>query len=201
VKECAAAWRQEGSGRGGKMESVMRICSFAALLAIGGLLTVYPVRAAQHTGRLVRETPPVKLEVTGLSIIPAQPEPGQPVTVKLTIKNAGAGSVVKVPWSIHYATGNQTLASGEQQNVTAGSSFEATVTWTAKAGAQKLQGYVDPKGTLKNTAPSASQVTDLNITVPQVPAAHSLSWAAQGLGRKDNFAFASDAADTEPIQF
>jgi hypothetical protein len=111
----------------------------------------------------------IRVEAHGLTLTPAQPVAGDVVTVKFTVKNVGGGTVAKVPWSIHDYTSNQTLAQGDKTNVAAGASFEVTAQWTAKVGAQKLQGYVDPTGgVLQNTAPVAMQIKELNLTVAGV---------------------------------
>lgn len=114
---------------------------------------------------------PINIEITGISVSPSAPRGGQPATVKLTIRNAGSGTVARVPWTIHLYTGNQQLAQGEQSNVAPGASFDVTATWTPAPGSQKLQGYVDPSGkTFKNTAPVSAQTKELNVNIPQVSA-------------------------------
>ena len=124
-----------------------------------------PIAAAAAT----KIAPAVKIEALNLTVTPAQPKAGDAVTVKFTVKNTGAGTVAKVPWSIHLYTGNRTLGQGEQLNVAAGATFEVTAPWTPTAGAQRLQGYVDPSGkTLKNTAPVAAQVKELTLNVSPV---------------------------------
>ena len=120
--------------------------------------------------------PASKIEAQNLTVTPAQPKAGDPVTVKFTVKNTGPGTVAKVPWSIHLYTGNRTLGQGEQLNVAAGATFEVTAPWTPAAGSQRLQGYVDPNGkTLKNTATVAAQVKELTLNVAQVSAATQAS--------------------------
>jgi len=127
-----------------------------------------PIAAAAAT----KIAPAVKIEALNLTVTPAQPKAGDPVTVKFTVRNAGPGAAAKVPWSIHLYTGNRTLAQGEQLNVAAGATFEVTAPWTPTAGNQRLQGYVDPTGkTLKNTAPPTAQVKELTVAV--APAATS----------------------------
>jgi len=107
--------------------------------------------------------PPIKLEVTGLTIEPANPKAGDRVTVKLTIKNTGTGTVANVPWSIE--ADNQRVGEGTEGSVTAGSSFTKTAQWTATAGKHQFSGDVDLQKTLKNTAPPAARIKGLEVTV------------------------------------
>ena len=81
-----------------------------------------------------------KVQVTGFSLDPAQPAPGQSVTVRLTVKSKCPGGTkpLDIQWEITDA-GDRKLGNGEAQlNPGASSSF--TATWTAEAGAHKLRG-------------------------------------------------------------
>ena len=155
----------------------------ATVLGLAAVLLAAPAWANQHLqtqkkapggtfkggeGGAIKGDPPVKVEITNFSISPAQPTAGDSVTVTLTIKNTGTGAVAKVPWSIHRATGNQTLASTPDiTGLQPGQSVTKTATWQAQAGQQVLQGYVDPTGkALKNTAPVTSQIRELTLNVP-----------------------------------
>jgi len=123
-------------------------------------------KAPAQTGKTIQTAPPIKMEAQSLTVTPAQPQAGQQVTVKFTVKNTGTGTVAKVPWSIHLATDNQTLGQGEKMNLGPGESFEVTAQWTPSAGQKLLQGYVDPTGqALKNTAPVSAQIKELSVTV------------------------------------
>jgi hypothetical protein len=129
--------------------------------------------------------PPIKVEAVALSVSPEFPKDGDTVTVTFTIKNTGAGTVAKVPWAIHNATGNQQLASGSLQNLTPGQSVQLPpATWTAKPGNQMLQGYVDPTGKeLANTAPVARQILERNLYVPkQGERVLSVTFGGTGVG-------------------
>lgn len=110
--------------------------------------------------------PPANVEITAFSVSPVPIRSGQPTTAKLTIRNAGTGTVARVPWAIHLYTGNQTLGQGEQANVAPGASFDVTANWIPAPGNQILQGYVDPQGVaLRNTAPVGAHIRQLSVNV------------------------------------
>lgn len=113
---------------------------------------------------------PVRLEGQSLTITPVNPRAGDQVTVRFIVKNTGTGTVPKVPWAIHLASGNQTLKQGEHSNLAPGETFEGQVGWTAVEGEQLLQGYIDSTGkALKNTAPISAKILRLTIAVAPPP--------------------------------
>jgi hypothetical protein len=127
--------------------------------------------------------PATIVEVSSLTFSPSSPTDGDEVTVSLTITNASAFEVAKIPWVIHLFDGNTTLASGAATNVAANTSFTVTAKWKALAGTRKIQGYVDPMGTLKNTAPAADQTHEIDVVVaPRVTYCFGAAGGACGDG-------------------
>lgn len=164
------------------------ICAAFALLtsaAVSGQIVDPGKRRlpAPPPGRPMPAVAGDKVEITDFAVEPAQPEPGQSVTVRMTVRNKTDAPLPQVPWRIEY--NSQVLRSGVEDGVAAGASFEVRATLASTAeGAQELAGYADPDNTLnepvkargnnvKSVNLSASYAADLaaadvNVT-PQAP--------------------------------
>lgn len=81
-------------------------------------------------------------EVTSFSITPSQPELGQNVTVKMTIKNKcpSGTNPLKIDWDI--AKNDAVLAQGTNLEITAGASKDFTASWTCSAGSHYFAGGI-----------------------------------------------------------
>ena len=81
-----------------------------------------------------------KVQVTGFSLDPAQPSPGQSVTVRLTVKSRCPSGTkpLDMQWEIT-DEGDRQLGNGDAR-LDPGASSSFTATWTAAAGAHKLRG-------------------------------------------------------------
>jgi len=113
-------------------------------------------------------TAPIALEVVSITANPATPLPGVDVTFTMTIRNAGTGTVLQVPWLIGLQGGNQPLGQGSVVNLAPGSTRTVTATWRSVAGSHAVVAAIDPRSTFTNTAPAASRAKDLTVNVPQV---------------------------------
>lgn len=113
------------------------------------------------------EAVPIKVEAAGLTVTPAQPRVGQPATVKVTIKNAGAGTVPAVPWTLRNVTDNNALL-GESTlgRLGPGQSAERAVEFTpGHAGTVKLRLQVALTG---NTATATARELDVTVLPDEV---------------------------------
>ncbi len=88
-----------------------------------------------------------KVEVTEFAVKPVKPEPGEQITISLTIKNVSGRTLNEIPWQI--GKDKEILYSGERYNVPAGRSFKISVTWYAVTGSHFFFGDVDPRNILK----------------------------------------------------
>ena len=87
-----------------------------------------------------------KLQVTGFTVTPSNPLPGQTVTAKMTVKHLCTSGSVNVPWKLF--VGSTQIGSGTKSNVAAGLSFEVSANWTAASGQHQFDGAADPDKTL-----------------------------------------------------
>ena len=159
-------------------QGIQRVLVLGIVAVVAGGLAAGPAAASNHLkpqlkGGAVKGPagpPPIKIEITDFSFSTDDPDVNAPVIIRLRMKNTGAGTVARVPWSIHYYTGNQTLAqSPDAGPIEPGQTVTKTATWTTKAGTHRFQGYVDPTGReLKNTAPVASQIKERDLNVARV---------------------------------
>jgi len=104
-----------------------------------------------------------KLSVTGFSVTPSNPLPGQSVTAKMTIKNLCSSGAVNVPWKIF--VGGSQIGSGTRSDVAAGSSFDVTANWSAASGQHLFDGAADPDKTLGETAANHGNNYAKSVTV------------------------------------
>lgn len=103
-----------------------------------------------------------KVQVTGFSLDPAQPTPGQSVTLRLTVKSRCPSGTkpLDMQWEITDG-GDRKLGSGDAQlNPGASSSF--TATWTAEAGAHQLRGDAYAQ---EATSGQQNNWREVNVTV------------------------------------
>jgi hypothetical protein len=96
----------------------------------------------------------IDLLVTSVSLSPAHPTAGVPVTFSATVKNQGtlatpAGTIVGVRFDVDGAVANwsdtnrNSLAPGASVTLTANSGPTGSATWTAANGSHSLQAWVD----------------------------------------------------------
>ena len=117
----------------------------------------------------VEAVPSSNVEIVDFSFTSPHVRPGESQVARMTVRNSGTATVAVIPWAIHLYTGNRTLATGQQTNVPAGTSFIVTARWTVAAGTYKVQGYIDPTSKiLKNSAPLTSQTVERNLSVPEI---------------------------------
>ncbi|HUP93073.1 MAG TPA: CARDB domain-containing protein [Solimonas sp.] len=159
-------------------KALLDLLGLAALAAATNPATAQT--APPSTGTYSYQTAPaIYVEITNLIVSPAAPSAGQPTAVKLAIRNAGKGTVAKVPWTIHGYTSNQTLGQGEILNLAPGALVEVSANWNPPPGSQTLQGYVDPTGkTFNNTAPASAKFRQLVVDV--APGRQSFCFGAAG---------------------
>lgn len=110
--------------------------------------------------------------VTQLLLTPAQPMAGQPAQIRMTIQTSGSGSKT-LPWDVR--VGKSALGQGSQ-TVSAGATFDKTVSWVPPAGTHSLSGRVDPEDTL---AEASSERADNERQLSVVIAAPT-DWPAWG---------------------
>lgn len=117
---------------------------------ICGLLVLFLVLAAQldaqvmTTGTYTTSTKYSactgdKVQLTGFTVTPANPSPGQTVTVKIDMKNL-CGSSLNVPYTI--SRGSGVLSSGTK-SVAAKGSASVQYNWTATEGNHGFDAYLD----------------------------------------------------------
>lgn len=143
--------------------------TMVALVVLAAGQTVQAQRPAGMEAKVgTAATAPIALEVVSITANPATPLPGVDVTFTMTIRNAGTGTVLQVPWLIGLQGGNQPLGQGSVVNLAPGSTRTVTATWRSVAGSHAVLGAIDPRSTFTNTAPAASRAKDLTVNVPQV---------------------------------
>jgi hypothetical protein len=105
-----------------------------------------------------------KVRVTSFSVKPVHPEPGEPVTIRMSIKNVSGMLLKSIPWQI--IKDKSILDFGTRCSLPSGDSFSISVTWNAKPGNHFFYGDVDPENTLKeprikqyNNSPQGIDVT------------------------------------------
>ncbi|MDX2056714.1 MAG: CARDB domain-containing protein [Gemmatimonadales bacterium] len=143
--------------------------TMVTLVVLAAGQTVQAQRPAGMEAKVGTAAPaPIALEVVSITANPAAPLPGVDVTFTMTIRNAGTGTVLQVPWLIGLQGGNQPLGQGSVVNLAPGSTRTVTATWRSVAGSHAVLGAIDPRSTFTNTAPAASRAKDLTVNVPQV---------------------------------
>jgi hypothetical protein len=111
---------------------------------------------------------PAFVEIISILTVPFKPKFGDPVVVKVTLRNAGQTTVAQVPWAIHWQTANQTLAEGVLPNFPPGAVAEVTANWKAVGGEHLIQGYVDASGrAFNNAAPITARIRNVPLNIAE----------------------------------
>lgn len=108
-------------------------------------------------------TAPFRAKVKGFEVSGGS-KPGDTVTLKLTIETTGGGTK-NVPWVI-YRDNDVVIKADTKQNVAGGTTFEASTTWAATAGAHGFYGEVDPQNTLGE--PSSQRGNNISARTTRV---------------------------------
>ena len=108
--------------------------------------------------------PADKLQVTSFAASPANPTPGQTVTLKFTVKNSCNGSVnLTVPYKVMNAA--TTVGSGTV-SVAAGATTTLQLSWVATSGQHVFVAYADPNRTLsESNADGVNNISELAVNV------------------------------------
>lgn len=88
-----------------------------------------------------------KVRVTSFSVKPVHPGIGEPVTIRMSIKNVSGKTLERIPWQI--VKDKSILDFGTRCSLASGDTFSISVTWNAKPGNHFFYGDVDPENTLK----------------------------------------------------